>query len=425
MKRPIRILAICQEDPEWILGGMGRHIAELYRSMGAREDVAVDLLVNGPDEYPKNFHGCTKYYSDKLVCWKPTVPNISSILISDIQMIRTVCKLIAQGKRWDLVHCHEWNSVQTSRVVRDSLNIPMVGTMHLCISKLMQGVDLPEHMREKGTPNFSQEDIFLMQQEGHLIMDSNELILCSYSYEDVIREVFLTKRPINVIYNGIRPEDWKRDFISGESIRKKYNLPDRPIALFVGRIADMKGIRPLLESIEMGDTGFCVVLCGEVNANTEHDKENWEVTKLIRKTVKKYPERLQWVGFQKNKDLKAFYSIAQIGVMPSTHEPFGIVALEFMAMGVPVIATEIEGLGEIVVNGREEYAMIIDTHSSVQIYEAMKYLFNNPQAREELSQLGYKRLKDFDWDVAADKTIQVYKKAIHQHKIINMERKAS
>ena len=410
----MKILAICQEDPEYILGGMGRHVQKLFQAMAKRGDVEIDLLVNGPDEGPKDYFGYTKHHSDKLVCWKPREPNMSSLLMSDIQSMRTVAKLLATEKRWDLVHVHEWNSIQVARLVRDALDIPMVATMHLCISKLMQGIDLPPSMRAKGVPEYSEADLYLMQQEGNLIVDSDELILCSFAYERIIREVFMTDRQINIIYNGIDSDEWKRNIKTARKVRAKFDIPNRPIALFVGRIADMKGIRPLLHAIRRWDSGYCTILVGDVNANSEEDREQWDVTHKIRDTIKKYPDRLQWINFQEDKVLKGLYSLAEIGVMPSTHEPFGIVALEFMSMGVPLVCTEVDGLREIVVDRDEKYAMIIEPNDPGQIHKAMNFLRKNEEARKELKKLGLRRVRKFNWDVPASETVNVYKKVLRR-----------
>jgi len=422
----MKVLVVCQEDPEYILGGMGRHVRELFRAMAARGDVEIDMLVNGPDDEPKKYFGCTKYHSDKLVCWKPIHPNMSSLLMNDIQLGKTLCKLLAEGKRWDLIHVHEWNSIQVARMARDALHVPMVGTMHLCISKLMQGADMtPSQKRRMTAPKYGEADIYLMQQEGHLIVDSDELILCSKAYENMAREVFMTERRINVIPNGIRTDEWKMDLKAAQRARKKLDLPDRPIALFVGRIADMKGIRPLLSALRRWDSGYCVVIAGEVNANTEEDKERWEVTQIVRDVIKKHPDRLQWIGFQQDDILKGLYSLSEIGLMPSTHEPFGIVALEFMSMGVPLVCTEVDGLGEIVVDGDEEFAMIIEPNNPGQIHRAMKFLRQNEDARKELRSLGLQRAKAFDWSIAADKTVDVYSKLIRRWKDDNFNRSSS
>ena len=73
----IRVLAICMEDPVRILGGMGRHIRELYRVMSQRDDVEIDLLTDGEGDGPVNYMDYTKHHADKLLCWKPRKPDFA------------------------------------------------------------------------------------------------------------------------------------------------------------------------------------------------------------------------------------------------------------------------------------------------------------------------------------------------------------
>lgn len=428
MSDKLRVLAICMEDPEWILGGMGRHVRELYRHMSQRDDVEIDLLTAGPHEGVMDYQGYRKHHNDHLVCYKPRFPGMSSLLTMDIQVLKTFMRLVLEGRRWDVVHVHEWNSVQAARFVRETLQIPMIGTMHLCITKLSQMEDCPTDSRQQGSfvrnllqkipwlpvrkNGFTEDYIYLLQQECNLITNPEELILCSEAYVKMARQVFMTERPINMIYNGIDLNVWNPQAGDGDRARRKHELPlDRPIALYVGRIADMKGIRPLLSAIEREDTGYCLVISGEVNANDDEAKESWDVTRKLRRIERYYPERLRWVGFHQDQELRDLYAVADVGIMPSIHEPFGIVALEFMAMGVPLIATEADGLGEIVANGEEEYAMIIAPRAD-DIIESLRIL-RASGARQQLRELGLRRVRDFDWNVAAEQTVVVYREALN------------
>ena len=406
MKNNLKILAICHEDPEYILGGMGRHVRELYQAMSHRHNVEIDLLTSGPEEDSKRYLGYMKHHSDKFVCYKPSSANMTSLLTSDIQLTKTLMKLVNNGRTWDIIHVHEWNAYQIAKLASESLRLPLVGTLHLCITKLMQDCNLPTDFRQ----DWSEEDIYLMQQESNLVTQCDEFILCSEAYKNIIREVFLTKRMINVVYNGIDQKYWKT---LPAQAHKPTNSKTRPIALFVGRIADMKGIRPLLKAIEMEDTGYKILLAGEINAGTEKQKEEWEVTQNLMALQRRYPERIQWLGFKDDEQLKGLYTIADVGIMPSIHEPFGIVALEFMTNGVPLISTEVDGLKEVVNDSNgNEYSLIIDANSPGQINEALKILKDNDTAKQELSVLGQKRARDFDWSVIVDQTLEVYKRAI-------------
>lgn len=404
--KPLRVLAICYEDPEYILGGMGVHVRELYRAMSRRTDVEIDLLTTGPSDHSIEYLGFTKHHTDKLTCYKHRRFDVAAWYGYDIQLFRTLTRLLASGKRWDIVHGHEWSSVQLSRAVRDALGIPLVNTMHLCMTFLSGFMTIKDHK-----PNFS--DLYMLQQEMNLVNDPERFIVCSYAYRRLIEEYFYTDRFIEVIYNGINLDEWNRGDVDQLEVFKKYNLPDRPIALFVGRIAEQKGIRSVLDMIEQYDTGYCVVICGEVNAATEFQKESWDVTKKIRQLESSVPERIRWVGFKHGKDLRDIYASATVGLMPSVHEPFGIVALEFMAMGVPLISTEVDGLKEIVTDScGGEYALIIPSGDIYGIVRALEYL-KDVGRRSKLTDLGLQRVHAFNWDEIADHTMSVYRSALN------------
>jgi glycosyltransferase involved in cell wall biosynthesis len=407
----INVLAICYEDPTNILGGMGRHVHELYRAMGARGDVKIDLLTTGSHEGSREVSpGFTAHYDNKLVCWKPQQPDIACRCIIDMQVAKTLTRLLAEGRRWDVVHQHEWTSVQIARMARDALGIPLIGTMHLCLSWLAH----LEHP-ESNPADWGDADRYMMQQEGHLICDPNELILCSDAYVQMARSYFMTERVINTVPNGIDTTIWYPEAGNRDRARQQHQFEeDRPVALFVGRIAEMKGIVYVLDALEAEDPGWQVILCGEVNANTDEDKEGWEVTRRIRRLQSSHPERLQWVGFHQGQALRDLYAAADCVLMPSTHEPFGIVALEAMAMGVPLVSTEVDGLREIVCgsNGHsgDEYALIIPERDPQAILKGLQTA-RRSEVRRELRQLGLQRVADFDWHKIADDTVGIYKQA--------------
>ena len=406
----MRVLGICHEDPYDILGGMGMHLRELYKEMAKRDDVEIDLLTSGPEEGSFPCDGYTRHVSDKLICYKPKSAGLASLYASDIQMIRKLTQLLAAGKRWDLVHVHEWGSLQVARLVRDALNIPMVGTLHLCLTKqAIEGTKDPKDLTSDPTQ-------YMMQQEGHLAVDTDEFIVCSKAYEKIARKFFLTRRHIHIIYNGINREEWHPGVGNGIRARATHNVPPKDVCLYVGRIADMKGIRPLLDAIEARDTGYFYVLAGMVAADTKEQAENWDVTKRMRKMNEELPGRFKWVDFQHGEPLKDLFAAASIGIMPSTEEPFGIAALEHMAMGVPLISTQVEGLGEVVNDeAGGEYSLIIEPNDPGQIVAAVETL-KNKDKRDELTRLGLKRAKDFTWEEVAEQTVEVYNTALERRR---------
>lgn len=407
----MKVLAVCYEDPARILGGMGVHVRELYRAMATLGGVEIDLLTDGEHEGSVDYLGFKKHYSDKLICWRPRKPDFTCLALLDIQMARTLTRLLAQGHRWDLIHVHEWNSLQVARIARDALNVPMVGTMHLCLTHLAQ---LENPTMDYGS--LREADLYMMQQEGALVCGSDELILCSQSYVNTARETFLTDRDIHMIHNGINRVEWHPGVGDGDRAKANNVLDrDRPIALFCGRIATMKGISYVLDVVEAEDTGWQIVVAGEVNANSRIEREGWEITRRLRRAERETPERLRWVGFREGQQLKDLYAAADVVLMPSIHEPFGIVALEAMAMGTPLISTEVDGLKEVVTDESNEYAMIIPPRSPKAIIAALDDLIDESK-RIELQELGFCRAKHFSWKTAAEKTLSVYRRVLKRER---------
>lgn len=318
--------------------------------------------------------------------------------------------MLAAGSRWDVVHCHEWNSWQIAKAIADKFQLPLVATMHLCMTKLfMDGID-------DDFEGPSEFDHYMLQMEGHLIAQPDELILCSKAYGQLVNDYFHCERPYHVIYNGIRMKDW--DPIKGvpERAKEEHDLPERPIALFVGRIAEQKGSNEILDAIEnFGDNGYCIVLAGEVNANTEEDREGWSVTKRIRRLCSEYPNRLRWIGFQQDQALLDLYALSSVGLMPSNHEPFGIVALEMMSMQVPLIASAVDGLGEVVTDGNGgRYAEIIKPCGE-SICRALIRLKDSILTNQLITK-GLARAKEFDWLTVSQETVEVYRKSIKEYR---------
>lgn len=453
----LRILAICVESPDLITGGMGRHCAELYRAMAKRDDVEIDFLTVGPATVDKfgqtvpfvEHDGYRKWVFDVQCSQKPRMPSIRSVLQLDVLWLSRIVEMITRGYQWDVIHAHEWSSVQVAQRVAAALDLPIVSTMHLCMSSLWdkdKPMDpLPKNVEElldeyrvdkwsKDPPPTDDQkkelerqaivqkaandevDLWIRNQEGKLNVETEELILCSHAYCDVsdayfhIHSVF-GKSPF-MIPNGIDLEGWHPEAGDAARARQAHDkIGWRPIALFVGRIATMKGIEYLLQAVTDEDTGYQVVLAGEVNADI--GGEDWYVTQWIRALEKKYPSRIAWVGFQRDQDLKDLYAAAECVIMPSTTEPFGIVGEEAMAMEKPLVSTDVDGLGELVREGDEEFALIIPPRDSQAINDALRKM-RIKSNREHWQTQGLKRVADpkFRWFNISGQTLEIYRQVV-------------
>ena len=182
--------------------------------------------------------------------------------------------------------------------------------------------------------------------------------------------------------------------------RVKYALPERFI-LSVNSIEPRKNIHVLLEAYKMfrkknGDLSHKLVLTG---------RRAWGNDAVIRKIRELgISDDVLLTGYVPVKDLVAIYKLAEVFVYPSLYEGFGLPPLEAMACGVPVIASHIPALMEVL----GEAAFFVDPHSPENISGAIYELTAYPEIRAALSQKGLERCKTFSWDKVVEKTVEVY-----------------
>lgn len=198
------------------------------------------------------------------------------------------------------------------------------------------------------------------------------------------------------------PLDFKKEIgrnLSRE-IRNKYNLPKKFI-LSVNSIEPRKNISNLLLAFRIfrdkyKDHPHKLVLVGRKAWGT--DKITWEIQEL------KLNEDVILTGYVPTQDLAAIYKLADIFVFPSIYEGFGLPPLEAMACGVPVIASDIPTLKEVL----GDAALFIDPHSPENIASVIKDLISNQEEKELLAKKGFERFKLYSWDKVVQETIRIY-----------------
>jgi phosphatidylinositol alpha-mannosyltransferase len=116
-------------------------------------------------------------------------------------------------------------------------------------------------------------------------------------------------------------------------------------------------------------------------------------------------------GYVPAAELPRYYASCDVFCSPATgDESFGIVLLEAMASGKPIVATSIDGFREVVTHGRE--ALLVERKSQRQLAYALQTLINNPALRAEMGQAGLQKARQYDWDRVIDQVADVYRQAI-------------
>jgi D-inositol-3-phosphate glycosyltransferase len=196
--------------------------------------------------------------------------------------------------------------------------------------------------------------------------------------------------------------------------RRALGLPDRPTILFVGRIQQLKGVEVVIRAAALlngrratGDLGdFQVVIVGG-RPTAKNDPESREIRRLQRLTTQLgVADRVRWIGAVDHDALPDYYRAADVTVMPSTYESFGLVAVESMACGTPVVAARVGGLQATIQDGRTGY--LIPWRDPTLYAERIAALIEQPDLQRALGANARARAVQFGWEHVARQLANLY-----------------
>jgi alpha-maltose-1-phosphate synthase len=194
--------------------------------------------------------------------------------------------------------------------------------------------------------------------------------------------------------------------------------------LFVGRITRQKGIIHLVRALPHLDPGFQVVLCAGAPDTTEIEEE----MKSAVEAAQQERPGVVWIGEMLPKsEIIALYSGAEVFVCPSIYEPFGIINLEAMACGTPVVASAVGGIPEVVVHGETGLLVPVEQMNvapfepvnadtfAFHLAEAINELMRDEARRRSMGEKARRRVEEnFSWEAIARKTAELYRTVCHR-----------
>lgn len=274
------------------------------------------------------------------------VPKEKIYLYLNEFFMNTIRWIERNNKYYSLVHSHYWYSGSVALKLKDHLEIPMVHNCH-SLGRVKYEV------LNENKPVYA--DMRLLEEE--LILKKANAIIASTPQEvkNILDLYNVTGENIELIRTGVD----KRLFrpIDTEIAIKETRLNFKNIVLFVGRITKAKGLRILVKAIARVKNKFneemkLIVIGGDVSGIMHSDEESRE-KKRLKRLIKKLnlEDDVIFLGPVKRERLPYFYSLADICVVPSLYESFGLVAVEAMSCGTPVIASKVGGLAHTVRDG--------------------------------------------------------------------------
>jgi glycosyltransferase involved in cell wall biosynthesis len=357
--------------PPNIEGGLDTHCYELSKAI-VKKGHEVHLALpsfNNPD---KNV--------DKIKIRAIRTPKYRSSLRTILRYNKNIFKELV-NETFDIIHTHDWFGTLAAFKIREVNKTPWVLTLHSF-----------EYMRACGSGNKEIEQI-----ENFGIKYCDRIIAVSNLVKKEIENRYGLGKKIDVIYNAAGPKLKAYP----EAIRRKYNLKNEFIILSVSRLTHQKGIEYLLYAAKdvlkkFPDTKFIIVGKGYLLGSLKKFVRNIGISKSVIFT-----------GFVPESEIPSYYKAADIFVMPSVYEPFGISALEAMSYGCPVIATENAGVCEKLKNGKD--IVEVKPKDSKSICKAIIMLLKKKKLRKGIGENGMKSSKKaYSWKIAAKQTLDVY-----------------
>jgi glycogen synthase len=294
---------------------------------------------------------------------------------------------IELGGGFELVHSHDWLVAAAARRLARRRRLPWLVTVHATEYGRHQGwVDKHPQSHIHGV-------------ETRMVRAADRVITCSAYMRGHVRDVFGVDR-VTVIPNGIDPTDLQ-PVADLPRLRARFAAPDEKLILLVGRLVYEKGFHLALDALpglirRVGGVRFLVAGSGTAEAELKAQAE--------RLGLMEHGTFLGWTG---DDTLHSLYRIADLCVVPSLYEPFGLVALEAMASGCPTIVADTGGLREVVPAGRR-VGLRFRARSTRSLERMAHQLLTSDDLRDRLVAEASEHVLRFDWADVARQTAAVY-----------------
>jgi len=384
----MRALILSWEYPPLIEGGLARHVRKLAENLVA-QDVEVHVLARGREESPP------EQEMDGVMVHRVLEPERPRELGEFVTWIeRMNADMLAVGVEvgdrydFDVVHGHDWLVASAGDHLANRFRAPFVVTIHAT-----------EYGRHQGWVDKHPQS-YIHGVERWMANRAERVITCSAYMREHVADIYgLEESRITVIPNGIDPSELV-PVDDLDALRARFAEPDERLVLLVGRLVYEKGFQLALEALpglieRLGNVRF--IVAGSGTAEQELRQQAKELG------LDEYGTFLGWIG---DDVLHSLYRIADLTVVPSIYEPFGLVALEAMASGCPCLVADTGGLREVVPN--EDVGLRFRSRDPDALAEVAIRVLRDEQLGRRLVTQGLEHIRGFDWADVALSTAELY-----------------
>jgi glycosyltransferase involved in cell wall biosynthesis len=411
----LKVMILSLEYSPKLSGGVGTHVMELSRGLG-RAGHQVTVIAFTPDQ------ATTLSESNVQVHMIPQSSSdlerrsmVQSILDFNRDLVSYGRALISDlGRRPDLINYHNWTTSPAAHELGRMFGIPTLGTIHF--------LSEPTERWWGQTP-----DPEIVKQEKEVFHNAERFIIVSQSMSDIVQATHgVAADRVSVIYNGLDLEPFMNPLLKSaemDKLRQSVADKDEKIVLFAGRLSPQKGISPLLASaaqLVAEHPKVVYLIVGEADTR--------EMVPVIDGLFQQYPtlqNKVKLLGKMPRTQLATLFQIADLVVIPSVYDTCPYMTVEAMAAGVPIVATRVGGLAEMIVDG--ETGLLVPVHKSPsgqhevdaeQLAAAQLALLSDKVRARKMGNAGQRRvISEYTLDKMVGATVQVYRQVIAEQNV--------
>ncbi|MEM2816151.1 MAG: glycosyltransferase family 4 protein [Candidatus Bathyarchaeia archaeon] len=394
MPSKIKVMMLTWEFPPRVIGGISPHVYYLSKNLTKNGVKIYVVTCDFPGAAPyEKINGIEIFRVDS---YKNPSPDFASwVYLMNMNMQKEAATIVKNIGGIDLFHAHDWLVANAGIGLKHVFRKPLIATIHST-----------EIGRRGGL--HSDYERMIHETESWLTYEAWKVICCSNYMLSHVKEIFnLPLDKLIMIPNGVETEDYDKYSDNEMSkLRCKFALPEEKIVLFVGRLVYEKGVHVLVNAIpkilEKVNAKFIIVGNGYMKDN---------LLSLVKSMG--ISHKVLFTGFLDEETLRKLQKCADVSVVPSLFEPFGIVALEAMAAKSPLVASDTGGLSEIVEH--DITGVKVHPNDPDSLTKGITKVLLNEEYARRLRENAYRKVKEkFNWHKISQSTKELYSQVLDE-----------
>ncbi|MEM4312048.1 MAG: glycosyltransferase family 4 protein [Nitrososphaerales archaeon] len=385
----MRIFILSWEYPPRIVGGISRHVEGIAEALNKMKNEVHIITLDFPNTPDFEDRGALIH---RVKVEIPSQDFYRWVFLFNHFFEKRVGYIINKYGKPNIIHAHDWLTAIAGINLKHLLRVPLVFTFHSTESKRAMGIK-------------SEESRMIYSIEWWASFEATRVITVSHSMKDEI--IYLYNVPpekVKVIPNGINLSKFNFS-LDRSAVRKYFGLSDNEIVLLaVGRLTWQKGFDNLIKAMPLILQRFYntkLIIVGEGHLRRDLKTLAYQLG---------VGDKVRFYGFLNDDDLLKMYKVTDILTIPSNYEPFGIVALEGMASGLPIIVSGVDGLKEIVQN--DINGVVVYPNDPNNLANAIIKVISDREYYNWLVKNAHERVKKFSWESLCNELLKAYEEAI-------------